>query len=174
MCRVVINKMKKDKKFDAICAKQWKEVSADDLKYLYLEHDLIKTEIADIFKVSKNQVRYKLKKHEINKTKQVLSDALKKAIKETGRQSIKQLIFSDEVFVDESDELEYGPVIILDGPHKGRIGVLDDIEEKEGYVYFGNMVQSLDSWDIIPTRCLDNHITTYDLVTSILLQLKLA
>lgn len=159
--------MKTDKKYDTICAKQWQQVSADDLKLLYLERDLIKTEIASIFKVSKNQVRYKLKKYDINKTKQMLSTALKKAIKETGNHSIKQLIFSQDVFTDESDELEYGPIKITGGPHKGRIGIFDDDEGENGYVYFGNMLQSLDSWDIIPLRYLDNHITTYDLVTRI-------
>lgn len=155
------------KKTKIVCSKPWKDINADDLRYLYFELDLIKSEIANIFKVSKNQVRYKLKKHGINKNSIMLSNALTKAIRDTREQSIKRLVFSENAFVDSNDELLYGPVKIIEGRHKGRIGIFDDVDGKYAYVYFGNMTQSLDSWDKIPIRYLDNNITTYDLTTRI-------
>lgn len=154
-------------KTKAVCSKPWKDINADDLRYLYFELDLIKSEIATIFKVSKNQVRYKLKKHGINKNSVMLSNALTKAIRDTREQSIKRLIFSENAFVDSNDELLYGPVKIIKGRHKGRIGIFDDVDGKYAYVYFGDMTQSLDSWDKIPIRYLNNNITTYDLTTRI-------
>src|SRR5689334_2958616 len=37
-----------------------------------------------------------------------------------------------------SDDLKYGPVAILKGPHKGRIGYYDD-DDIKAIVYFGSM-----------------------------------
>ena len=67
------------------------------------------------------------------------------------------------------ENLEYGPVIITRGKHKGRIGCYDDENDsgKKGFVYWGDMVMSLDDFDLIPLRSLSSEISTYALVNRI-------
>ncbi|MDE7406043.1 MAG: toll/interleukin-1 receptor domain-containing protein [Clostridiales bacterium] len=63
------------------------------------------------------------------------------------------------------EELDWGPIKVIKGKHKGRIGLYDDDEGAYGYVYWGDMVSTLDAYDRIPKRYLSNQITTYDLVS---------
>ncbi|MCE5232730.1 MAG: toll/interleukin-1 receptor domain-containing protein [Mizugakiibacter sp.] len=60
------------------------------------------------------------------------------------------------------DDLDWGPVKVLAGPHKGRIGYLDDTEGRSGYVYFGTFMLALRS-NRIQLRYLAP-ITTADLM----------
>lgn len=154
-----------DGKYEQICAKKWDQVNEDDLRYVYLEKGLTQNQIAAVFQVSKSQVKSRVSKYGISKNAFLMADALKKARKDARLGSIDRLIFAEDPFSDQEDGLEYGPVKIIGGPHKGRIGILDDVDGNKAHVYFGDMTKTLDSWTIIPVRYLDNHITTFDLVT---------
>ena len=65
-----------------------------------------------------------------------------------------------------SEEYEHGfgwgPVKVIAGPHKGRIGYLDDEEGRSGYVYFGDYFL-VPQFHLIQFRYLAN-ITTADLM----------
>lgn len=67
---------------------------------------------------------------------------------------------------DPREEYEHGfswgPVKVVAGPHKGRIGYLDDEQGRSGYVYFGDYFTALRS-HLIQFRYLAN-ITTSDLM----------
>lgn len=54
-------------KYNSIVKKKWEEINEKELVFLYLECDLIRAEIADLFNVSKSKVSYKLSKYGINK-----------------------------------------------------------------------------------------------------------
>ena len=43
------------------------------------------------------------------------------------------------------NELCWGPVLVIKGKYKGRIGCYDDEDGAYGYIYWGNMVSTLDS-----------------------------
>lgn len=57
---------------------------------------------------------------------------------------------------------EWGPVKVIAGPHKGRIGYLDDEEGRSGFVYFGDYFLA-PRYHRIQLRYLAN-ITTADLI----------
>lgn len=65
---------------------------------------------------------------------------------------------------------DYRPVVIISGPHKGRIGVYDDEDTENGQtlaiVYFGNMLLP-SAYYLIPFECLSDALTTYKLVERI-------
>lgn len=56
--------------YDDICKKPWVEITEEELQWLYIDEDLLKSEIADIFNISKGQVSYKLSKYKISKQKE--------------------------------------------------------------------------------------------------------
>lgn len=82
------------------------------------------------------------------------------------KSTIQEMIFLQETKLSYDDELHYGPVKVVKGRHKGRIGCYDDDTDsgKSAYVYWGNMVSVLDSYDIIRKGYLSGQITMYDLV----------
>jgi len=55
--------------------------------------------------------------------------------------------------MSSGDHLKYGPVIVLKGHHKGRIGYYDDDEDTKAIVYFGSMFLCSGFYDI-PHRFL--------------------
>ncbi|MBR1533361.1 MAG: hypothetical protein IJ639_03275 [Ruminococcus sp.] len=63
-------------KAKAIIKKPWREVTKDDLEYLYLDQDYLRTQIADAFDITVKQLEYKLKKFGISKQKRWMHDAL--------------------------------------------------------------------------------------------------
>ncbi len=67
-------------------------------------------------------------------------------------------------------ELEYGPIICTDEKHKGMIVMLDDFEYEDGkdcgIVYFGNPL-FCSTYSLVPTNCLSNNISMYDIVSRI-------
>ena len=67
----------------------------------------------------------------------------------------------------EINDLDYGPVIVASGEYKGRIGIYDD-DEDEGLaiVYFGDFLLT-NEYCTIPFECLDDKITTQDLLERI-------
>ena len=156
----------KDIRVDKIVANGWASVSKEDLEFLFFEKKMIKREIAKLFNVSYNQVSYKLKKFDLNWQRKVYADGLNKVFSDIKKQSLRELIFADETFNENSDdgELFWGPVKILQGRYKDRIGYLDDEESGYGYVYWGEMTLSIDSYARIKLEYLSNNVTTYDLV----------
>lgn len=64
----------------------------------------------------------------------------------------------------EQGYLTYGPVIVTKGKHKGRIGYMDDEEGEYGVVYWGDMLLSLDYYEMIKMDYLSNDISTNQLV----------
>jgi len=56
----------------------------------------------------------------------------------------------------------YGPVLIKNGPHKGRIGAFDNQEGAKAFVYFGHPLFAL-GYHLIPARNL-SPVSTVDLV----------
>mgnify|MGYP003315624084 CR=1 FL=1 len=146
--------------------KAWSEVTESDLIFLYLDQDLIKQEIADIFQVTKSQVKSKLSKYGINKQRKWMRDSLNYGIKQAGKETLAELVFGfhDIANATANDKLISGPVKVINGKHKGRIGIYADHQDNFGFVYWGNMINNLDLYDQIELSCLTNHITTYDLV----------
>ena len=59
-------------------------------------------------------------------------------------------------------DIEWGPVFVTAGPHKGRIGELDDEDSGYGIVYFGTIIRHFTNADI-PLRSL-RRVTTEDLM----------
>lgn len=156
----------KDIQVDKIVENGWDNISKDDLEFLFFEKEMIKSEIAKLFNVSYNQVSYKLKKFNLNWQRKIIADGLNKVLNDMKKQSLQELIFTDETYSEdfEDGELVWGPVKVVQGRHKGRIGYLDDAEGSYGYVYWGEMVYVLDSYARIRLKYLSNDITTYDLV----------
>lgn len=68
---------------------------------------------------------------------------------------------------NEEDSLEYGPVIIIKGVHKGRIGYYDDDEYPNCIVYWGDIYLCRDHYDLIKYNYLSNSIPTLSLVNRI-------
>jgi len=154
------------KRYDSICKKQWDKINQDDLFFLYVELDLIKAEIANIYNITKGKVSYKLQRFGIRKTSKIITDVFNNTLSSVRNEALKEMVFGYDSIIDSPDNyLSYGPVIVTRGPHKGRIGVYDDNDDydKNGYVYFGNMVSTLDSCYLIPLTSLSNNITTYRL-----------
>ncbi len=60
--------------------------------------------------------------------------------------------------------MDYGPVKIIKGKYKGRIGCYDDDEGQYAYVYWGDMVSTLDSCVRIRKSNLSDEITMHDLI----------
>ena len=66
--------------------------------------------------------------------------------------------------IKEAGNLEYGPVMITAGKHKGRIGIYDDEDEDASgetlaIVYLGNMLTTI-RYEFIPFEYLSDQITT--------------
>lgn len=66
------------------------------------------------------------------------------------------------------DITDYGPVEIIDGPYKGRIGIYDDEDEDDegktvAVVHFGDVILPND-YELIPFEFLSTSLTTYKLV----------
>lgn len=61
-----------------------------------------------------------------------------------------------------SEDLDWGPVKVIAGRHKGRIGYLDDIEDRLGVVYFGDFLSS-SNYDLIQMRYLE-YVTMSDMI----------
>ncbi len=153
-----------NKKVKEIFSKSWENITRTDLEYIYLELDYLKSHIATQFGVNKSQVSYKLKKLGINKQSYLLKKSLEQATKTAGNQSLERHIFSRfDILTDSDDSLYFGPVKVIKGEHKGRIGLYDDEDGNYGYVYWGNMVGTIDACSTIKLSYLSNNITTYDL-----------
>lgn len=154
-----------DIRVDKIIASGWDNITKEDLEFLYFEREMTKNNIAQLFNISYNQVRYKLKKFELNLQRKYIADSFKEALHNVKKQSLQELIFADEISHEkfENSELSWGPVKVLQGRYKGRIGYLDDDDGTYGYVYWGEMILSLDSNSRISLKYLSNDITTYDL-----------
>ncbi len=62
--------------------------------------------------------------------------------------------------------LEYGPVIIIKGKYKGRIGCFDNESylANKGVVYWGDMCLCRDHYELIQYKYLSNNIPTLDLL----------
>lgn len=155
-----------DKEIERIVNKGWDNLNKKDLEYFFIENDFIKQEVADLFNVTKSQVSYKLRKYDISIQKKMLGNALEYAIKQTKKATIQELIFASDMLIEdyEPSELVYGPVKVTKGQFKGRIGCFYDDENSYGFVYWGNMVSSLDACSRIKLSYLSNDITTFDLV----------
>jgi len=73
-------------------------------------------------------------------------------------------------FDSRVEPTDYGPVVIVSGPHKGRIGIYDDEDTEDGQtlaiVYFGNMLLP-SAYELIPYEYLSSALTTYKLVERI-------
>lgn len=147
--------------------KTWNQVTQDDLFDLYIEKDLIKSEIAAIFNVSKKQVEYKLKKYGINKQKSQMRKALETTFESYKKETIERVIFGSELINADldSDEPTFGIVKVIAGEYEGRIGYCDDYCGDYGYVFWGEMVNSLDYCYEIPLKYLSNTVTVYDVVS---------
>jgi hypothetical protein len=65
-------------------------------------------------------------------------------------------------FIMRFRDIEWGPVFVTAGPHKGRIGELDDEDSGYGIVYFGSIIRHFTNADI-PLRSL-RRVTTEDLM----------
>ena len=152
---------------EEIRKKRWDEVTESDLIFLYFDQNLIKQEIADIFNVPRYKVKSKLYKYGINKQHKRMLDSLNYGIKQAEKETLAELVFGfhDIANAVANDKLVYGPVKVINGKHKGRIGIYADHDDDFGFVYWGNMINNLDSYDQIELSCLTNHITTFDLVT---------
>lgn len=154
-----------DEKAGRIVAKGWENVTREDLKYLYFDKNMIKAQIADLFGVEFNQVNYKLKKFDLNGQRKMLSDALDYALSKVKQVELKKMIFaSDRLNNNLEEDFNWGPVKVVDGEFKGRIGYLGDEEDGFGIVYWGNTVEALDSYCKIEMKYLSGDITCFDLV----------
>ena len=87
-----------------------------------------------------------------------------KSQNENVKKAMIQQAIMDEALIEDPSELEYGPIIVTRGKYKGRIGCYDDEEGQTAYVYWGDMVETLDTCVTIRKSYLSNKITTYDLV----------
>lgn len=65
------------------------------------------------------------------------------------------------------EELYYGEIMVIKGKYKGRIGYCDDEEGKYIYVYWVDMVSTLDSCVKIRKSSVTCEVTTYDLAARI-------
>lgn len=156
----------KDIRTDGIVANGWDNISKEDLEFLYFEKRMIKREIASLFNVSHNQVKYKLTKYDLNLQRKIQIEGLKKIFGDIKKQSLQELIFAGETFDEDIDgsALSCGPVKVLQGRYKGRIGCLDDEDRGYGYIHWGDMAFYIDSAVKIKSEYLSNHITTYDYI----------
>ncbi len=68
--------------------------------------------------------------------------------------------YYEEIAEEAAVSLPYGPVVVTKGRHKGRIGYLDDEDGAYGYVYWGDMLLSLDHYEQIPLSFLNSEIST--------------
>lgn len=152
-----------------ILSKSWKELTYYDLRYLYFELNYLRSNIATAFGVTIKQVEYKLRKHGLSKQKKWTEESINAALKTVSDIEIERIIFQryDMPDVSEDTTVLFGPIIVKDGEHKGRIGYFDDIDDlddKYGIVLWGNCPVTFDSETSIPLAYLSNHITTYDLI----------
>lgn len=60
--------------YDKIKLKQWKDISKKELEYLYYEQNSSDRAIAELYGVTKNQVRYKRSKHGISIRHKIIED----------------------------------------------------------------------------------------------------
>lgn len=148
-----------------ILSKAWNDLSYEDLRYLYFELNYTRANIAASFDVTIKQVDYKLRKYGLNKMLKWTNDSVREALKKVGDEEIEKIIFHRYDMPEDPDNtVMVGPVIVKEGEHKGRIGLLDDEEGKIGIVLWGNGPMTLDSETDIPLAYLSNRITTYDLI----------
>ena len=148
-----------------ILSKAWAELTPDDLRYLYFDLNYLRANISMAFDVTTKQVEYKLKKYGLNKLKKWEKESMNEALKNVGDEEIERMIFHRyDMPIDPDDTVMFGPVIVRDGEHKGRIGYYDDTEGANGIVLWGNGPTTLDSETEIPIEYLSNQITTYDLI----------
>lgn len=151
--------------YDDICQKPWVEITEEELQWLYIDEDFLKSEIADIFNISKGQVSYKLSKYKISKQKEWFKEALLYSLKDVKQSALEEAIFGiDEIIPEDNDELKPGPVKIIGGEFSGRIGCFLGIEDSNGLICFGDINEALGPYVEIPTSNLSNRISTYDLI----------
>lgn len=83
----------------------------------------------------------------------------------------EKLILESKNGINNLDDtwVEYGPVIVTKGKHKGRIGYFDDESDlaNKGIVYWGNIYLCRDHYEIIQYKYLSNNISTLDLLRRI-------
>lgn len=148
-----------------IITKQWNELTEENLKFLYFEKKLSKNQLAELFQVTKGQVSYKLKKFGLNKQSKIFNEALNEIIEQGKKEIMQQFIFSSDSLLEEDEEdIVYGPVKVVKGKYKDRIGCYDDDEGQYAIIYWGDMTSTLDYCSMIRKSYITNHITTYDLV----------
>lgn len=148
---------------DKVIGRKWNNITKDELEILFYEKELTTEQIAELFQVKESSVVRKLNKYDLNEQGKLLYNMMKGHNENVQKAMIHQAIM-DETLIEDSDELEYGPVIVTRGKYKGRIGCYDDEEGQKAYVYWGDMVETLDSCVTIRKSYLSNNITTYDLV----------
>ena len=155
----------KSEKEKRIFSKAWAEITPEDLRYLYIDLNYLRSSIATAFGVTIKQVEYKLRKYGLSKLKKWSKESLREAFKRIGDEEIEKMIFHRyDMPEDPDDTVIFGPVIVREGEYKGSIGFLDDIEDDCGIVLWGNGPTALDSATDIPLAYLSNQITTYDLI----------
>jgi hypothetical protein len=74
-----------------------------------------------------------------------------------------QKLLAHNNIIEENQCIQYGPVIVTKGGHKGRIGYYDDNDDKGCIVYFGDMLLT-NSYYIIKSKALSNTIPTVKLL----------
>lgn len=148
---------------DKVIGRKWNNITISDLKVLFYEKELTTEQIAELFQVKESSVVRKLNKYNLNEQEKLLYKMMKSQNENAKRAMIRQTIM-EEALIEDPSELEYGPVIVTRGKYKGRIGCYDDEEGQTAYVYWGDMVETLDSCVTIRKSYLSNKITTYDLV----------
>ena len=135
------------------------------MRYLYFDLNYSRTKLSEVFDATIKQVEYKLRKYGLNKQKQWAKDALSKALRKAGEETLGSIVFEqfDSSFGPD-DIVAYGPVKVTKGKYKGRIGMYDDDFGGYGYVLWGDGVDAINTECRIPLSYLTNNITTYDLV----------
>ena len=153
------------KKEKHILSKAWTVLTPDDLRYLYFDLNYSRTKLSEVFDATIKQVEYKLRKYGLNKQKQWAKDALSKALRKAGEETLGSIVFEQFDSSFGPDDIGvYGPVKVTKGKHKGRIGMYDDDFGGYGYVLWGDSIDAINTECRIPLSYLTNNITTYDLV----------
>lgn len=148
---------------DKVIGRKWNNITKDELEVLFYEKELTIEQIAELFQVKESSVVHKLNKYNLNEQEKLLYNMMKSQNENVKKAMIQQAIM-DEALIEDPSELEYGPIIVIRGKYKGRIGCYDDEEGQTAYVYWGDMVETLDTCVTIRKSYLSNKITTYDLV----------
>lgn len=148
---------------DKVIGRKWNNITKDELEVLFYEKELTIEQIAELFQVKESSVVHKLNKYNLNEQEKLLYNMMKSQNENVKKAMIQQAIM-DEALIEDPSELEYGPIIVTRGKYKGRIGCYDDEEGQTAYVYWGDMVETLDTCVTIRKSYLSNKITTYDFV----------